>query len=88
MKLKTFNSNWTRLAAAIGIVLSVSAASAYAARDHAYDIVYYSDATHTEEVGRRSFTCSPGVGMYGEQTEFTEYVITVEDCNQGFEHLP
>lgn len=71
-----------------GVIATLASASAYAQRDHAYDIVYYSDASHSEEVGRKSFTCSPGSAMEGIVTAFYKSEVTVADCNAGLPVWP
>lgn len=73
---------------ALGVVATLASASAYARREKSYDIVYYSDASHSEEVGRKSYACDYGSSMEGMVTAFTEYEVTVEDCNGGFPIYP
>ena len=54
--------------------LAVAAAAAYARPTHGSTITYYSDASHTTEVGGSQLTCNGARYSWGETTSY--YTIT------------
>lgn len=85
MNLTQLKGKFNKTAIALGLVATIASASAYAGRDRAIDIVYYSDATLTVEVGRRSYFCVSGDSMSGIVTPYTDVEVIVEDCNLGLD---
>lgn len=56
----------------IGILMGVVSTPALSARPSAWTYVYYSDASHTEEVGRRYCGCVSCGAVIGIQTQYYE----------------
>jgi hypothetical protein len=56
----------------LGVMMGLASSSAFSARSSAWTYVYYSDASHTEEVGRKYCGCVSCGAVIGTQTQYFE----------------
>jgi hypothetical protein len=64
----------------IGVMMSFASSPALSARPSAWTYIYYSDASHTEEVGQRYCGCQSCGTVIGTQTPYYD-IVDVMSCS-------